>query len=213
MNNNDLYRSFSEVDDETLLRTELHLPTRNAHARIRLLAASLAFALLILGFSFFINRSDSDGGTSPRFVITARAEDGEVAELGLNDGCFNSGGTGETMFQVDAPLFSFVVKPADWEKQPEYYTNVSIVVSYAGQVVDSIDDHVLVAHLIPVPGSGAPYEYEITGWFEEDTDITITISDNQDGSLIEKLTVHVSYVEQSAAYQLTVTDIQTSSEN
>ena len=192
-----------------LLRAELPPTMRRAHPRMRFIAASLALVLCLVGF-FFLHKPDSSKvDTFSWFTITAYAADGDLEELKLNDGFFNSGGTGEQLFGVAAPLFRFTVKPANWEESQEVYFGFVITVSYNGKIVDSLNDHVLVAHLIPVPGSDAPYECEIVGWFEEATDIIITISDRETGTLIEEQTVNVCYSPDSQAYQLTVTNIQT----
>lgn len=209
MNRDDLYKSFSEVDDDALLRTELRHTTQRAHPRMRFIAASLALVLCLFGISFLFNPDRSKVDTFSWFVITAYAADGDLEELGLNDGFFNSGGTGEPLFGVDAPLFRFTVKPANWEESQEIYSSFVITVSCNGKIIDSLNDHVLVTHLIPVPGSDAPYECEIVGWFEEATDIIITVSDKETGTLIEEQTVNVCYSPDSQAYQLTVTNVQT----
>ena len=209
MNRNDLYKSFTEVDDDALLRTELPHTTRRAHPHIRMIAASLALVLCLVGISFLLKPDSSKEDTFSWFVITAYAADGGLEELGSNDGFFNSGGTGEPLFGVDAPLFRFTVKPANWEERQEAYSSFVITVSCNGKIVDSLNDHVLVTHLLPAPGSDAPYECEIVGWFEEATDILITVSDKETGTLIEEQTVHVCYSPDSQAYQLTVTNVQT----
>lgn len=211
MNRNDLYKSFTEVDDDALLRTELRRKTHHTHPRMRVIAASLALILCLFGISFLFTPDNTKGGNSSWFVITAYAADGELEELELNDGFFNSVDTEgvDTMFGVDAPLFSFVVKPANWDGNQETYSSFSITISCNGKIVDSLDDHVAVTHLYPVPGSDAPYECQVVGWLEEPTDITISIYDKNTGDLIEEQIVNVCYTPESQAYQLTVTNVQT----
>lgn len=192
-----------------MLRTEFRHTMHRTHSRMSFIAASLALVLCLFGISFLFNPDSSKDNTFSWFVITAYAADGDLEELGLNDGFFNSGGTGEPLFGVDAPLFRFTVKPANWEDNQAAYSSFIITVSCNGKIIDSFDDHVLVMHKLPVPGSDAPYECEIVGWLEEPTDIIITISDKETGALIEEQTVNVRYSSDSQAYQLTVTNVQT----
>lgn len=209
MNRNDLYKSFAEVNDDALLRTESRHTMHRTHFRMSLIAASLALVLCLCGISFLFNRSRSKDNTFSWFVITAYAADADLEELGLKDGFFNSGGTGEPLFDADTPLFCFTVQPVNWEGNQEAYSNFVLTVSRNGKIIDSFDDHVLVMHKYPVPGSAAPYECEVVGWLEEDANIIITISDKETGALIEEQTVHVRYSADSQTYQLTVTNVQT----
>ena len=208
MNRNDLFKSFSEIDDEVLLRAECAVAHRT-HKHIGIMAACLALVLCVFGVAFLCKSDNQGGNGSSLFVITAYAADGELKELGLHDGCFNSGGTGTLLFPADAPLFTFAVKPSNWDENQALYANLSITISYDGKTVTSKDDHVVVTHLIPVPGSDAPYEYEIMGWFEEKTDVTVSIFDKNSGELIEEITVNICYSADSQAYRLTVIDVKT----
>lgn len=211
MNRNDLYRSFNEVDDEVLLQTELPSAAHRTHSYIKVIAASLALIICIAGISFLFRPNEPNSEPSSLFVLKAYAVDGNLTELGENDGCFNSGGSDEGLFDVDVPLFDFIIEPSDMGDGVDTFLNCDIVISYNGVVCDSLeDDHVSVSYLIPTNGAGARYKYHIWGWFEEETDLTITITDRERGDeVIEEFTVNVCYVEESEAYRLTVTNVRT----
>lgn len=211
MNRNDLYRSFNEVDDEVLLQTELPSAAHRTHSYIRVIAASLALILCIAGISFLFCPNEPNSEPSSLFVLKAYAVDGNLTELGENDGYFNSGGSGESLFDVDVPLFEFIIEPTKPEYGRDTFWNCGIVISYNGVVCDSlVDDHIHVFYLIPGNGSGASYKYDIVGWFDEETDMTITITDREHGDeVIEEFTVNVCYVAESEAYRLTVTNVRT----
>lgn len=216
MNRNDLYRSFSEVDDETLMRTEIRHTPHRLRPRLRLMVAALALVLCCGGILFWLTFDKPKDDPSSWFVITAYATDsGDLTELGLNDACFNSGGTGENIFHVDVPVFSFTLSPANWggnsNKSEKTYADFDVTVSYNGNMVDPKDKHIIVGLLYPTPGTDAPvrYGYEVLGWFEEPTDITISITDKDSGDLVEELTVNVKYIADSQAYQLTLIEVKT----
>lgn len=211
MNRNDLYKSFTEVNDDALLRTESRHTRRRIRSRMSFIAASLALVLCLFGISFLFNPNRSKDNNFSWFVITAYAADVDLEELGLNDGHFYSDsiGEGEPLFGEDTPLFRFTVKPANWEDNQAAYSRFVVTVSRDGKILDSLDDHVLVMHKLPVSGSAGSYECEVVGWLEEDANIIITISDKETGALIEEQTVNVRYSADSQAYQLTVTNVQT----
>lgn len=210
MNKNDLFKSIGEIDEQTLHITECYRP-RKTNYLIGLIAASLAIICTVFGFLYFRSPDTSDRSAPNLFVITAQAVGGEWGELGLNNGFFNSGPSNDALFDTDFPLFDFIIEPTNPEYGQDTFWNCSIVISYNGVVCDSLeDDHLHVFYLIPGNGSGASYKYNIVGWFEEETDMTITITDrDRGGEVIEEFTVNVCYVADSQAYRLTVTDIRT----
>ena len=215
MNKIDLFKSIGEIDDQTLINAEVSQKRKTNRVVVRLIAASLAIVLTVFGISYLFPDDSPSQTLSSWFVITAQAAEGDWNELDLNDGFFNSGGTNQTisLFPADVPLFEFVIKPSAWDKYQEEYWNFVIEVSYNGNIVDSLDDHIVVFHQIPIAGSDAPYAHEVKGWVEEPTDIVITISDRESGMLVEQQTVHVCYVPESHAYELTVTNVQTNDMN
>lgn len=215
MNKETLFKSIGQIDDQTLIETESYKKTPSNRVAFRLIAASLAIVLMVFGFSYLFPKDQPTQTLSSWFVITAQAVEGDWNELDLNDGFFNSVGTNQSisLFPADVPLFEFVIKPSDWDKYQEEYWNFVIEVSYNGNIVDSLDDHIVVFHQIPIAGSDAPYAHEVKGWVEEPTDIVITISDRESGMLVEQQTVHVCYVPESHAYELTVTNVQTNDMN
>lgn len=211
MNNNDLFRSFSEIDERALIETEAYKKRNSTHAIVGLIAASLAIVLLVSGILYLSPADNPNQMPCPWFVVTAQAAEGDWNELGLNDGFFNSGGTNQSfsLFPVDVPLFNFVVKPSDWDNYENEYGKFEVVVSYNGKKVESLDDHVVVFHVFPLYGSNASYEYHVTGWFERTTDIDITIVDKSTGFVVEGITVNVEPQQDKSVYQLTVTNVET----
>lgn len=209
MNESDLFRSFGEIDDQTLIDTETYRKHKNNSVMIRLIAASLTIILMVFGVSFLFPTENPDQTLSSWFVITAYTAEGDWTELGLNDGCFNSGETGQSIFPVDTPVFHFVVNPTKWSNNQSVYGNFSISISCDDQTIASLEDHVTVFHLIPVPGSNASYGYNVVGWFDKPTNITITVVDNSTGNLAEEITVHIQPEPDTGVYELKVIDIKT----
>lgn len=203
MNRNDLFRSFHNVDDEVLLRSE-HLPTRRARIRIRLMAAALALFLCVIGCAVLLHPAHPDSSPSAWFIVTAYAVNGERVELGANNECFNSGGSDgsifDTLFPADVPLFRFNVEPARTDSNRHF----DLAVSYNGIPMALMESrHLVVFHIIPVSGSEGSYSYEIVGWCEEKADIAITVTDTERGEIVEAFTVHVRYDAEARAYRLT----------
>ncbi len=208
MDKNDLYNSIGEVDDALLFRTEPKTKCKRPLPFIPILAASLALIIGIFGLSFLL-RPDNPSAPSSWFVVTAYANDGVRRELDMNAGCFNSGGTGGNLFNVDFPLFEFSVDSAKWKGNESFYSDFEISVSYNGKIVDGKDKHVIISYQVPAKGHSGTYSYIIIGWFEEPTDITVTITNKNSGKIVERITVNVCYVPEAEAYKLTVTDVKT----
>ena len=121
----------------------------------------------------------------------------------------NSGGTGENIFGVNEPLFSFTVNPAKYSTNPGMYAGCEISVFRDGKIVDSLRDQVQIFHLIPMPDSDAPYTYEIMGWTEDKMNLTIRITDENSGRLLEEITVDICRSTDSEEYQLTISAVKT----
>ncbi len=211
MNKETLFKSIGQIDDQTLIETEPYKKTPSSHVVFRLIAASLAIVLMVFGFSYLLPKDHSSQTLSSWFVITAQAAEGDWKELDLNDGFFNSGGTNQSisLFPADVPLFKFVVEPASFDNNESIYSQFSVSVSYNNRTVDSLDDHVVVYNIIPLVGSNGAYGYEVTGWFEETTDVKVTIVDKRTGDLVEEITVNVKPQQGESVYTLTVTNVET----
>lgn len=209
MDKYDLYKSFSEIDDDTLLDAEGSDIPRRKHPFIKIIAACLLLVLSLAGYFHFFHFAGADRSGS-LFSIVAHAENGVLEEYTLNSSFLNSGGTDENIFGVDVPLFDFTLQPSRMAENPEEYTffDFRVSVSIEGKSKKEIQRHVLVGYSGPVAGSDAPYEYFVLGWFEEDTVMTITISDAKTGDILEEHTVLVQPLTDSQAYQITVTEIK-----
>lgn len=210
MNKNDLYKSFHEIDDRALLQTEQKATARPSRSALRILAASLALVLCAFGVSALLGGHAVDSTPLSWFVITAYAADGTQEELGLNDGGFNSGPVSDyTLFDTDAPLFSFDIRPSDRSEGDEIYSNYYIAVSCDGKSEDFLGAHVATFHIYYKDGT---HGCTVMGWLEEPTDILISIVDAASDAVIEEQTVHVRYDADAQAYELTLTDVQTNDE-
>ncbi len=206
MNRADLYRSLGEIDDETLRRTEAVKSTRRSYLRLLPIAASITLLLCVLG-NIWLSRGTDE--KERLFVLTACAVDGERLELEEGRLYLNSGGTGENIFGVNEPLFSFTVNPAKYSTNPGMYAGCEISVFRDGKIVDSLRDQVQIFHLIPMPDSDAPYTYEIMGWTEDKMNLTIRITDENSGRLLEEITVDICRSTDSEEYQLTISAVKT----
>lgn len=210
MNKETLFKSIGQIDEQTLIETESYRKKPRTRV-VRLIAASLAIVLMVFGFSYLFPKDQPTQPLSSWFVITAQAAEGDWNELVLNDGYFNSSGTNQSIsiFPADVPLFNFVVEPASFDNNESIYSKFSVSVSYNNRTVDSLDDHVVVYNIIPLVGSNGAYGYEVTGWFEETTDVKVTIIDKNTGDLVEEITVNVKPQQGESVYKLTVTNVET----
>ena len=144
------------------------------------------------------------------FVITAHAANGESTELNVSDNCFNSGTPKNNIFGHDMPTFNFSVSPSDLKSNESVYGRFDISISYNGTLVEGKDDHILIGYMANINHpSGKPYAYSIIGWFTEQTDIVITITDKESREIVETITLTVKYLADKQEYELKVTNLTT----
>lgn len=179
---------------------------------VRWVALAACLSLIVAGGMFgnlFYTPDSPDDGITSYFVITAQAAEGELTELELNNYYFNSTASKENIFGVDMPLFNFSVRPSDLKGNEALYSRFDISVSYNGVSVAGLDEHILVAYLIPTSTSDEPWAYSISGWFTEPTDIIINITDKESRVIVETITVNVRYHEDRQEYELELTNLTT----
>ena len=203
-----IFHVISDLDPQYI--AEAQSAPRRKHVRlykyIGVAAASLILVAVLLGIPYFF----APENPASYFIITASAENGVLTELGLNEGVRNSAESNinQNMFDVDMPLFEFRLRPSERYRMQTYY-DLDVAVSYDETLVDPGEEHIAVAHLFPVPGSGGIFEYYITGWFTEPTDITISVTNRKSGEVLEVIAVNVNYIADARVYQLTVIDTNT----
>ncbi len=170
---------------------------------------------VLLGGSFSDDPPDDDIASG--FVITAYAENGELTELGAENSVLSvlSSSVGQNnIFGVDMPLFNFKVRPSGATESDEtLFARYELSVSYNGKVVEGMDEHVMVAYNVYAQGFEGESSFSVTGWFEEPTDITISILETESGEIVQTLFVNVSYMPHKNAYELKYVDLNTLEKN
>lgn len=158
-------------------------------------------ALILPLFDSAPNNNDS------YFTLKAYAENGELQELNLNEGYFNSGyePSGTNQFGVDQPLFNFFIALTDSAGKRMSVFDVDLSIFYNEREVDWTNDkHVAVSYMLPLQGNKLPSGFVVSGWFEESTDIVIKINDKKNGATLESYTLNVCYFSDREEYLLTL---------
>lgn len=212
MNRNDLFKSFNGIDEELLQRSESVRKLGCKNLYIRIAAAVLAIITYVFGVSFLHNGKNGQekGSGLAMYVYAANGERNQMNlnELFLNS-VSNSADGGYKFFDVDMPLFSFTFQSPLWEGQRLFHWDHTVSFSYNGHIVDGKDAHIVFLHIIPGKDHDGYYAYEILGWFEEPTDLVITVYDKESGKMLEETTVHICYFPEEEIYGLTVTEVKT----
>lgn len=182
---------------------------RKSKAWVKWVAMAACLSLFLTGTivgTIFRSPATPDASITSYFVLTAQAANGETVDLGVTEGCFNSGPHGGNIFGVDMPLFHFSLRPSDLKDNEVLYSRFDISVSYNGAFVKNMDEHIMISYLIPRYG---PWSYSISGWFEEPTDIIINITDKQSHEIVETITLNVNYIAHKQGYELQIKNITT----
>ena len=206
--------AFGNIPEDLVSEAVTYKSTSKKKSFIKWGAMAACLCLLVMGGVFgnlFRSPDVPNNGNNilSYFVITAHAANGESTELGIADGCFNSGTSEGNIFGVDMPIFNFSVKPTDLKSNEALYERFDISISYNGNPVKDKDEHVQVAFLIPIQPSDEPWSYSISGWFTEPTDIFVTITDKESKAVVEEITVRVSYDANRQEYELKIINLDT----
>ena len=153
-------------------------------------------------------------------MITAYAENGELTELGEEKSVLSvlSSSVGQNnqsnIFGVDMPLFQFKVRPTGAVESDEtLFAKYELSVSYNGKVAQGMDEHVMVAYNVYAQGFEGESSFSVTGWFEEPTDITISILETESREIVQTLFVNVTYIPHKSTYELKMVDPDTLEKN
>lgn len=205
-------RALGEIKEEYLEETLTYQRKRKPHwGRWGIMAACLAMvAICIVGGAIGQKPEENTENVDSLFAIRAYAADGELEEMDVNVEYFDSGTAGGNVFGVDMPLFNFWVHPTEWDGNGLIWDRYDISVSYDGKTAEGKDEHISLGYVMPAQGVEASMGYWICGWFEEPTDILVTITEKQTGEIVEVITVNVTYLPEEQGYQLMVTDVTAS---
>lgn len=204
--------ALGNVDEKYVAEATTYTAKRSKHKWVRWVAIAACLSLIVAGgmLGNLFHPSDlPSNSVASYFVITAYAAEGELSELELSEGFFNSTVSQENVFGVDMPLFEFSVRPSDLKGNEALYSRFDISISYNGVDVNGMDDHIMVGYLIPMPNSDGEWAYSISGWFTEPTDIIVSIMDKESRQIVETITVRVTYLEDRQEYELTITNLNT----
>ncbi len=212
MNRNDLFKSFNGIDEELLRRSENVYTLGYKYLYIRIAVAVLAVIVCVFGISFLYDYENGQKKVSG-LAMYVYAANGERNQMNLNElflnSVPNSADGGYKFFDVDMPLFSFTFQSPLWEGQRLFHWDHTVSFSYNGHIVDGKDAHIVFFHIIPGKDQDGYCAYEILGWFEEPTDLVITVYDKESGKMLEETTVHICYFPEEEIYGLTVTEVKT----
>ncbi len=139
-------------------------------------------------------------------ALTVYADDGTPQGMELDQTYLKSSVSGIDAFGKDVPIFEFYVAPVENGEKGDIFEKYDIEISYGGKVVEDKDEHIRLLLVKPQHEIYGIGRYGVIGWFEETTDILVTLKDKKNGGIIEKMTVNVSYSEADAAYKLIMTD-------
>ena len=204
--------ALGNIDEYYINEAAIYSGKRKRNTLIQWISVAACLSLMVMGgiFSYISYLSDApDNDIMSYFVITAYAANGESTELDMEGSYWNSGTAQGNIFGVDMPIFDFAVRPSDLKNNEAIYSRFEIVVAYNGTVVEGLDEHVMVAYLIPTPNSNEPWAYSISGWFTEPTNIMVSVIDKESREIVESITVNVKYDADRQEYDLKITDLST----
>ena len=177
----------------------------------KLAAISACIVLFVMeGFFGIVNGFIKDlvtDDTESLYIIKAYATNGEIVEIDPYEGTYNSGYTGENLFGVDFPIFSFDVVPTALAEGKLKGFDIEVSVICDDKYNEK--EHIAVSYLFLRGGNGTLMGYNILGWFEEPTDITVVLTDKKTQKIIEEITINICYFDDREAYKLTLIETKT----
>ncbi len=211
MTGKEIYKELGGIDPQLILKAaplEGKKQVRK-HSGVRVkwgIAAACVVLVLSICMLPMLDSSDSSDDRSI-LALTVYAADGTVQSMELDQTCLKSSISGINAFGRDVPTFEFYVAPVQQGEEGDLFEAYDIEISYNGKVVGSKDEHIRLLHAVPGEGIYGIGRYGVIGWFDEATDVIVTLKAHESGEIIEKMTVCVRYSEADAAYQLTMTEL------
>ncbi len=217
MNKKTMLNAMSGIDEELIAQYfEIGEEAKKKKARgskrnlIKWGAVAACFVLILsICILPMFDFSDSSG-YQPILALTVYAADGTPQGMELEQTVLKSSVSGINAFGKDVPTFEFYVAPVDQGEEGDIFEKYDIEISYGGKVVEDKDEHIRLLHVKPQHEIYGIGRYGIIGWFDEATDIFVTLKDKNSGEVIEKMTVNVNFSEADTAYKLTMTDFYSS---
>ncbi len=198
----DLIDQYFEIGEEAKKKKE-----RGSKRNLIKCGAVAACFVLVLSICILPMFDFSDSpGYQPILALTVYAADGTPQGMELDQTVLKSSVSGINAFGKDVPTFEFYVAPVEQGEEGDIFEKYDIEISYGGKVVEDKDEHIRLLLVKPQHEIYGIGRYGIIGWFDEATDIIVTLKDSNSGEVIEKMTVNVSYSEADTAYKLTMTD-------
>ncbi len=206
MNNFDILEALNNVDDECLVNAKINSDVKGkGFRRLKWIGMAACFMLVLLVCILpMVDFSDSPG-YQPMLALTVYAADGTENSMILDHSFLNSGISGENIFGKEVPTFEFYVAPVEHGAFDQY----DIEISYTGKAVGDKDEHIRLLYVVPAQGIEGVGRYCIVGWFEEETDITVSLKDRESGEIVETMIVNVLYSEADEAYRMTLVYLYT----
>ncbi len=205
--------AIENINDKYIYEAATYTAKKKENLTVKWLSVAACITIIVISgiigtFSLF---SKVPTNKNPSyFTLTTYAKNGDMVELTESEGYFNSTASHESIFGVDMPLFNFCIRPSDLKENDVLYSRFDISVSYNGSTVGHMDEHLLVAYLIPTVNSDEKqWSYSISGWFVESTDIVITIKDKNLNEIVETITVNVTYLNDRQEYELKIVKWET----
>ncbi len=213
MKSENLFCAMNGVDPRLIAKAEPVRRGNQAQKRraywIKLSAVAACFVLVLsICLVPMLDFSDPSELSDYHFMLalTVHAADGTAQSMELDQTILQSSVSGINAFGKDVPTFEFYVAPVE-QGEEDIFEKYYIEISYGGKVVEDKDEHIRLLYAVPGEGIYGIGRYGIIGWFEETTDIVVTLKDKNSSELIERMTVNVVYSEADTAYKLTLTEL------
>lgn len=211
-----LYTAVTNIDDKYIAEV-LDAKKRTAPSLPKRLAAIAATVAILLTLSYVWNvlyygPSQVTLVDGSPFILTAVASNGSSntnipAYLEQLLSSYIPGLPGPTAPFGDHTLFDINIKPSEWDGSTQIGDYCKIYVKYDDTTVsipeNPDDEHLMISFTWL---DGIPY-YNVSGWFDEPTELTIIFEENATGTIIQEQTILVEYDEKRGNYHFSVTQI------
>ncbi len=216
MTSKNIYKELGYIDSQLILKAAPSKENKQVkkHKALWIKCGGVAACLmliLVICIMPILKRSDPSGYRSV-LALTVYAADGTENSMELNQSYLHSSLSGKDAFGKDVPTFEFYVAPVEYGEEGDIFEKYEIEISYNGEVVENNDEHIRLLFVVPQHEIYGIGRYGVIGWFDEATDIIVTLKAQESGEIVEKMTVNVSYSEADAAYQMTLIDLYSAAE-
>lgn len=207
-----LHQAIISVDERFIAEAldKQHIAASRITKQILTVAAMI---LIIFGILHLAPAKQIPLVSNSPFIITASASNGLLNNNYVHSSvyAYSPGYKPRPLFG-DKDIFNIYIRPHDWNTAgEEIWMYYDIIFSYNDVVstdrTHGRDPHISTFDISGDPNTSSISQFAISGWFDDPTDLKVTLVEEETRIIVQEQTFHIEYNPITHSYTITVTDL------